>query len=233
MVLKDISSFDGFIFDLDGTLLASTRLWYDVYREALARFGIDMPADYVEHVNHLNIAGGTAYTAARFGIPGGQSAVERVWRELAGDAYANTVELTPHAKELLYALKSRGKRLAIATALDRDLAEACLSRHGVWGLFEAYSDVGETGKDKSAPDVYLAAAAAIKLPPERCVVFEDGAVKPGFSWRASRTRTAGAERAWRRCATGWRATSAAMPDRNNTNRVQRRRFPPEPRHSPC
>ena len=24
-----------------------------------------------------------------------------------------------------------------------------------------------------------------------------------------------------------------MPDRNNTNRVQRRRFPPEPRHSPC
>src|SRR5699024_478979 len=26
---------------------------------------------------------------------------------------------------------------------------------------------------------------------------------------------------------------APMPDRNNTNRVQRRRFPPEPRHSPC
>ena len=25
----------------------------------------------------------------------------------------------------------------------------------------------------------------------------------------------------------------AMPDRNNTNQVQRRRFPPEPRHSPC
>ena len=24
-----------------------------------------------------------------------------------------------------------------------------------------------------------------------------------------------------------------MPDRNNTNRVRRRRFPPEPRHSPC
>ena len=25
----------------------------------------------------------------------------------------------------------------------------------------------------------------------------------------------------------------AMPDRNNTNRVRRRRFPPEPRQSPC
>ncbi len=25
----------------------------------------------------------------------------------------------------------------------------------------------------------------------------------------------------------------SMPDRNNTNQVRRRRFPPEPRHSPC
>jgi len=29
------------------------------------------------------------------------------------------------------------------------------------------------------------------------------------------------------------ALLCGMPDRNNTNRVQRRRFPPEPRHSPC
>ena len=29
----------------------------------------------------------------------------------------------------------------------------------------------------------------------------------------------------------WQET--VMPDRNNTNQVQRRRFPPEPRHSPC
>ena len=29
------------------------------------------------------------------------------------------------------------------------------------------------------------------------------------------------------------AADGTMPDRNNTNRVQRRRFPPEPRHSPC
>ena len=30
-----------------------------------------------------------------------------------------------------------------------------------------------------------------------------------------------------------RACPRRMPDRNNTNQVQRRRFPPEPRHSPC
>ena len=32
---------------------------------------------------------------------------------------------------------------------------------------------------------------------------------------------------------GLALAASLMPDRNNTNQVQRRRFPPEPRHSPC
>lgn len=65
MVLMDIARLKGYLFDLDGTLLASTRFWHEAYGKALARFGVEMPADYVEHVNHLNIASGTAYTAER------------------------------------------------------------------------------------------------------------------------------------------------------------------------
>ena len=36
-------------------------------------------------------------------------------------------------------------------------------------------------------------------------------------------------------ATFWQTSLLfqTMPERNNTNRVRRRRFPPEPRHSPC
>ena len=45
----------GNIFDLDGTLLAYTGLWYGIYRKALARFGVEMPDDCVAHVDHLNI----------------------------------------------------------------------------------------------------------------------------------------------------------------------------------
>ena len=114
----------GYIFDLDGTLLASTGLWYGIYRKALARFGIEMPDDYVAHVNHLDISRGTAYTAERFGLSCGAEGVAKVWREYAGDAYASAIEMTPHAKELLSALSALGKKLGIATALDEDLARA-------------------------------------------------------------------------------------------------------------
>lgn len=195
----DIAGHKCFIFDLDGTLLASTHMWHDIYGAALARFGIAMPDDYVAHVNHLNIDGGTAYTAERFGIAGGKAAVEKVWRELAGDAYAKEVELTPHAKELLYAIKNAGKTLAIATALDRDLAEACLSRHGVWGLFDLFSGVGGSVRDKSTADVYLAVSEGLELSPAQCVVFEDGyegaasAHGAGFFIAGVRDRYSGAD----------------------------------------
>lgn len=180
----------GYIFDLDGTLLASTGLWQGIYRKALARFGIEMPDDYVAHVNHLDISRGTAYTAERFGLSCGAEGVAKVWREYAGDAYASAIELTPHAKDLLSALAARGKKLGIATALDEDLARACLTRHGVWELFPVFVSVGDAGKDKSVPDVYLTAAARLGLLPSECAVVEDGAVgaetakKAGFFCRS-------------------------------------------------
>lgn len=207
----------GYIFDLDGTLLASTSLWHGVYARALAHFGIEMPDDYVEHVNHLNIEKGTEYTARRFGLTCGGEGVAKIWRKYAEEAYAHDVDLTPYARELLIALQGRGKKLAVATALDEDLARVCLSRHGVWEMFSAFVTVGDVGKDKSAPDVFLAAAAALGLTPYECAVVEDGEVgaasakKRAFSPRGYTTRSAAAtRRGWRRSATATNATSAAI-----------------------
>ena len=166
----------GYIFDLDGTLLASTSMWHDVYRKALAHFGIEMPRDYVEHVNHMNIQKGTDYTARRFGLACGGEGVAKIWRYYAERAYSREVELKPHASELLRALHADGKKLAVATALDEDLSRVCLSRHGLWNLFSAFVAVEEVGKDKSSPDVYLAAAAKLGLCPSECAVVEDGEV---------------------------------------------------------
>ena len=108
------------------------------------------------------------------GVGWGKAGVERGWGEIAGYAYSKAVERTPHARGLLYGIKNAGETRAIATALDRALAEACLSRHGVWGLFDLFSGVGGSVRDKSTADVYLAVSEGLGLSPAQCVVFEDG-----------------------------------------------------------
>lgn len=168
----DFGKLKGYIFDLDGTLFASTGIWRGIYADTLAHFGKEMPDDYVTAVTHLDIARGTAYTAERFGLD--QREVERLWREKAAKAYGEVVSLTPHATELLSAIRACGGRLAVATALDEDLSKMCLTRHGAEGFFQVIATVKDAGRDKRFPDVYLAAAKGLGLAPSDCAVVEDG-----------------------------------------------------------
>ena len=51
----DIFSFEGYIFDLDGTLLDSMGLWDDIYVKVLGDFNIKAPSDYLFNVNQMSL----------------------------------------------------------------------------------------------------------------------------------------------------------------------------------
>lgn len=177
----------GYIFDLDGTLFDSMGLWTEVYREALARFGVDkVPDDYIREVNYRSVSGGAAYTAKRFDLPVNGEGVISVWKGIAGNVYATSVELKEGAAELLARLREAGKKIGIATALDSGLAMPCFARHGLRDVVHSYTSVAEAGRDKNFPDVYLAECAKLGLAPSECAVIEDSitgaasAAKAGF-----------------------------------------------------
>lgn len=60
----DIFSFEGYIFDLDGTLLDSMGFWDDIYVKVLGDFNIKAPSDYLFNVNHMSLCDG-AHTRLR------------------------------------------------------------------------------------------------------------------------------------------------------------------------
>ena len=66
----DIFSFEGYIFDLDGTLLDSMGLWDDIYVKVLGDFNIKAPSDYLFNVNHMIFFVFVAYTIERFRLEG-------------------------------------------------------------------------------------------------------------------------------------------------------------------
>lgn len=172
--MRDFRSCKGYIFDLDGTLFDSMGLWAEVYRTALLRFGVErVPDDYIREVNFRSVSGGAAYTAERFGLPFGGDGVIAVWKEIAGDRYATSVNLKEGAAELLDALRRRGKKIGVATALDRTLAMPCFERHGLAATVHSYTSVAEAGRDKNFPDVYLAECRKLGLTPRDCAVIED------------------------------------------------------------
>jgi beta-phosphoglucomutase len=97
------------------------------------------------------------------------------------------VKPLPGVLATLQALKARGLRQAIASSAPPENIDALVDELGLRDLFQAIVSAYKL-PGKPAPDVFLAAARALDVPPQQCLVIEDAV-----------TGVAGAKRAGMRC----------------------------------
>ncbi len=163
----------GAIFDLDGTLLDTERLWEDIDREFFRRRGLAMPPDYIADVNTMSFSKAAEYTIERFSLPDSVESLMQEWNDMSRYEYSHSVRLYPGCREYLERLKAEGAGIAAATDLDRGIAVSALRSNGVLDLFDAIVTTGEAGADKRSAKVFIEAAAALDLDRYGCVVYED------------------------------------------------------------
>lgn len=183
----NIYSFEGYIFDLDGTLLDSMEVWRKIYAAPFKEAGMSMPKNLLEQINHLSLNDSARFTVERTGLPFSPSELMQKWMGTARWVYAHDVRLKEGAKELLLELYRRGKRIGIATANPQGIFEACLKREGIADLFMSATSVDEVPRGKGFPDIYREEARRLGLSAGECLVFEDshmgvrGAKDGGFA----------------------------------------------------
>ncbi|MCI8357805.1 MAG: pseudouridine synthase [Lachnospiraceae bacterium] len=164
---------DAVIFDLDGSLVDSTWVWKAIDVEYLNRFGIKPPPDLHHLIGGRSFHETAAYFKELFHIPDEVEQIKADWNRMARERYSSEVPLKAGADAFLAACRTKRLKLGIATSNSRELAENVLSAHGLKGYFDCIMTSREVTKGKPAPDIYLAAAQALGVPPERCLVFED------------------------------------------------------------
>ena len=172
---------------MDGTLLDSLWIWKQIDIDFLARRGFELPSDYQKCIGTMNARDGAAYTIERFGLNEDPEDLMREWFEMAIELYSNTLELKPWALAFVKKLKAMGKKTAVATSSDAELAIPALRRTGVLDYLDAVVTTNEVERGKGFPDVYVEAAARIGTGIPDSVVFEDiiegitGAASGGFA----------------------------------------------------
>jgi len=97
------------------------------------------------------------------------SAKEALFREL----FAPIIKPLDGLINFLQKLEDNNIPKAIATSAPPENVEFTLEKTGVEKYFDIMFDESDIEKGKPDPEIYLKAAAALRLPPERCVVFED------------------------------------------------------------
>ena len=164
----------GAIFDMDGVLVDSEKLYMRFWREASEAFGSEMSEEMA-----LSLRSNSPETAVPkfldwFGESADYYAIRELRRRLMADFIdQNGVDLKPGAAELLAFLRERGVKLALATASPVRRARHYLEPHGIFGLFDAVVSGASVARSKPAPDIYLAAADMLGLPPSECFAVED------------------------------------------------------------
>ena len=166
------------IFDLDGTLVDSMWMWYDIDVEYLGRFGITIPEGLQADIEGMSFSETAAYFKERFQIPDSIEKIKNDWNEMAWDKYTHEVPMKEGAKAFIKACRRQGILLGIATSNSRELVENIVTVHDLKEDFSCIMTSCDVNRGKPAPDIYLAVAKALEVKPEDCLVFED--IIPGI-----------------------------------------------------
>ncbi|MGN0398673.1 MAG: HAD family hydrolase [Blautia sp.] len=163
------------LFDLDGTLVDSMWLWTAVDEEYFAEKGIAVSEieSFQKELEGMGFTDTAVFFREKFGIQDSVETIKKRWVELAQDKYCNEVPLKEGVREFLIYLKERGIPTAICSSNSIQLIQMVLEAHGVKQYFTHMITCCDVSASKPAPDVYLAAALALQVSPEDCLVFED------------------------------------------------------------
>lgn len=167
--------FDGVLFDCDGVLVDSEPITNGVLRDMLEELGWKLtPAECMRIFVGKAVKDEAALIEARTGRPLTEEWMAR-FRERRNEGLVQRVEAIAGAVEAVARLHERfDGRIACASGADRFKVELQLEKCGLMPYFKGRIFSGhELPRSKPAPDVYLAAAAALGLDPKRCAVVED------------------------------------------------------------
>jgi len=165
----------GIIFDMDGVISDTQKLHSKVEYEILNKFGISVTSEEItkkysgvrtrEFFEDLLKNQNKNYDLDLL--------MQEKWSNMKKLA-SESVDSIPGSIELIKELYSKGFPLAVASASNLNYVKSVLKKLEVLKYFSFIVSGDMVSKGKPDPESFLLAASKINIPPEKCLVIEDG-----------------------------------------------------------
>jgi HAD superfamily hydrolase (TIGR01509 family) len=163
---------ESIVFDLDGVLIDSERMWEEVRRAFVTGVGGRWMPDTQARLMGMSTAEWSGYLSAELGVPMSPEEVARRVIDLMNERYARELPLLPGAPEAVRRMAARWP-LGLASSSPPAIIRMVLERAGLAEAFQAVASSDEVHTGKPAPDVYLLAARRLGIAPASSVAVED------------------------------------------------------------
>ena len=165
--------FKAILFDLDGLLIDSERIYRKISYEMADAFGKTLhdgiwamqmgrsPLESLTIFRHeLGITSHSAQELAD------------LRKELLIAGFSKELELLPGALDIIHSFYGR-LGMAIATGSPRDLMDVALSKVGLNGYFDVLMPSDDIRRSKPDPEIYQRTVETLAFQPDECIVLED------------------------------------------------------------
>ena len=165
-------SLQAVLFDMDGLLIDSEPLWFEVETDVMTRLGGTWtPADQ-EALLGSSLDNAVRYFLERARVPADPAEVgEWMLGGIVAKVRDHGVRIMPGAADLVAAVAAAGLPYALVTSSQRRFVDAVLDRTGL--RFPAVVTGTDVTRSKPDPEPYLLAAGRLDVPPSQCLVLED------------------------------------------------------------
>lgn len=168
-----MNALQGVLFDLDGTLVDSEPLWFEVARTVIERHGAVWTSDSSTKLLGVNLPkiGEALQRAVGRADLSGAYLLDEVVQEISG-LLRESVIWRPGAVALLASLNAAGVPIGLVTASYQPIVDAVKS-HLPAGTFQTTVSGNDVSQGKPHPESYLLGAKRLGVAPELCVAIED------------------------------------------------------------
>ena len=163
----------GAIFDMDGTLFDTEKLYRQAWLDVAEEIGEEKNYELPTAISGTNLGEESLQIIRRF-YPNidAEAYLARVLEEVRAAAEKN-LELMAGVEEILKFFQAAEVKMAVASSAPVEVIEKNLTRSDLRDCFEVLVGGDMVSNGKPAPDIFLLAAKKLNLAPSDCYVFED------------------------------------------------------------
>lgn len=163
------------IFDMDGTLYNTEKIYFKCYRAAAKEMGLDFTFDLFAQGVGISREEANKFIKQHFGQDTDTDRLQRRTYQFVEDYLASggEIPLMPGARQAVELFYKRGLKLGLASSNIRKWVEFYLDKTHLRRYFATLTTCEDVTHLKPNPEVFLRTAGKLGANPPACLVFED------------------------------------------------------------